>query len=152
MYRPSLSNYFVSYSKYSLRSLQLSSSKHRRKNTFKDNFLGEFRKARPPTFDGQIKSRKEVEAWLLGMRKYFQVHDYFGNMKVSEAYSVIYTTYYQYTIHNNIQQFNLVMYINVIKKKHLEIKYTLSYYGLTKVFISKQNLVSIAYRRVLQQA
>ena len=44
------------------------------------------------------------------------------------------------------------MYINVIKKKHLEIKYTLSYYGLTKVFISKQNLVSIAYRRVLQQA
>jgi hypothetical protein len=28
-----------------------------------------------------VKSNEEAEAWLLGMRKYFQVHDRSGNMK-----------------------------------------------------------------------
>ena len=36
---------------------------------------------RPPTFNGEVDTGQEVEAWLLGMRKYFQVQDYSGNMK-----------------------------------------------------------------------
>ena len=33
----------------------------------------EFKKAKPPTFDGEVKTGQEVEAWLLGIKKYFQV-------------------------------------------------------------------------------
>ena len=45
----------------------------------------EFRKAKPPTFNGEIKTGQEAEAWLLGMRTYFQVQDYSGNMKTRVA-------------------------------------------------------------------
>jgi hypothetical protein len=31
----------------------------------------EYRKAKPPTFDREMKKREEVEAWLLGLKKYF---------------------------------------------------------------------------------
>jgi hypothetical protein len=41
----------------------------------------EFKKAKPPTFDGEIKKEEEVEAWLLGLRKYFRVHNYSKNTK-----------------------------------------------------------------------
>ena len=41
----------------------------------------EFKKARPPTFNGEIKNGQEVESWILTTRKYFQVQDYSGNMK-----------------------------------------------------------------------
>ena len=33
-------------------------------------------------FDGETKTGQEAEAWLLGIKKYFQVQEYFlGNMK-----------------------------------------------------------------------
>ena len=35
----------------------------------------------PPTFNGELNSVQEAEAWILGMKKYFQVQDYFVNMK-----------------------------------------------------------------------
>ena len=38
-------------------------------------------KEKPPTFDGEVKSSQEAEAWIVGMRKYFQVQYYSGNMK-----------------------------------------------------------------------
>jgi hypothetical protein len=41
----------------------------------------EFKKAKPPSFDGDIKKGEEVEAWLLGLKKYFRVHDYYENVK-----------------------------------------------------------------------
>ena len=34
-------------------------------------------KIKPPTFDGEHKKNEDVETWLLGMRKYFQMHNYF---------------------------------------------------------------------------
>ena len=34
---------------------------------------------------GEIKNGQEAEAWILGMRKYFQVQDYTGNMKARVA-------------------------------------------------------------------
>jgi hypothetical protein len=33
-------------------------------------------KIKPPTFDGEHKKDEDVETWMLGMRKYFQLHNY----------------------------------------------------------------------------
>ena len=59
-----------------------SSSSHRNKKErrYQNRSRDEFKKAKPPTFDGEVKNGQEAEAWLLGMRKYFQVQ-YPGNMK-----------------------------------------------------------------------
>jgi len=38
----------------------------------KQYFLEEFRKAKPPTFDGEMKLSEDVQLWLLGMKKFFQ--------------------------------------------------------------------------------
>jgi hypothetical protein len=46
---------------------------------------GELRKIKPPTFDGEHRKGEEVEAWLLGMRKYFQLHDYPSNVETKIA-------------------------------------------------------------------
>jgi hypothetical protein len=41
-----------------------------------DELRGEMNKIKPPTFDGEHKKDEDVETWLLGMRKYFQLHNY----------------------------------------------------------------------------
>jgi hypothetical protein len=41
-----------------------------------DELKGEMNKIKPPTFDGEHKKYEDVETWLLGMRKYFQVQNY----------------------------------------------------------------------------
>jgi hypothetical protein len=33
------------------------------------------RNIKPPTFDGEHGKYEDEEAWLLGMRKYFQLHN-----------------------------------------------------------------------------
>jgi hypothetical protein len=43
----------------------------------------EFKKAKSPTFDGEINKGEEVEAWLLDLKKYFGVHNYSDNTKVN---------------------------------------------------------------------
>ena len=58
-----------------------SSHKIKRRIHHRDLSRDEFKKAKPPTFDGEVKTGQEAEAWLLGIKKYFQVHDYSGNMK-----------------------------------------------------------------------
>lgn len=40
----------------------------------------EFIKAKPPTFDGENKKAEEVKAQLLGMNKYFIVHQRKGDV------------------------------------------------------------------------
>ena len=45
----------------------------------------EFRKIKPPTFDGEMRRNEEVETWLLGMSKYFQIYDYSNNFKAKMA-------------------------------------------------------------------
>jgi len=58
----------------------------RRKRKKSQNFLTEeFKKAKPPTFDGEIKKGEEVEAWLFSLKKYFQVRIYSYNTKASIA-------------------------------------------------------------------
>jgi hypothetical protein len=41
-----------------------------------DELRGEMNKIKPPTFDGEHKKDEDAETWLLGMRKYFQLHNY----------------------------------------------------------------------------
>ena len=44
---------------------------------------GEFKKIKPPRFDGE---KEEVaEAWLINMNKYFQVYDYDNGLKARLA-------------------------------------------------------------------
>lgn len=47
----------------------------------KGYFLNEFKKAKTPTFDREMKKSQDAEAWLLGMNKFFILHDYSKNMK-----------------------------------------------------------------------
>ena len=55
--------------------------KEKKKRHRRDRSWDEFKKAKPPTFDGEVNTGQEAEAWLLGIKKYFQVQDYSGNMK-----------------------------------------------------------------------
>jgi hypothetical protein len=48
--------------------------KHRRSGV--DELKGEMNKIKPPTFDGEHNKEEDVETWFLGMRKYFQLHNY----------------------------------------------------------------------------
>jgi hypothetical protein len=45
----------------------------------------EFKKSKPPTFNGEIKKGEEAKFWILGLKKYFKVHDYFENLKARIA-------------------------------------------------------------------
>ena len=47
------------------------SRKRKRKRHRRDRSRDEFKKAKPPTFDGEMKTGQEVEAWLFGIKKYF---------------------------------------------------------------------------------
>jgi hypothetical protein len=59
--------------------------KQKKKKTSKSQKFEEFRKAKPPSFDGEIKKGEEAEAWLLGLKKYFRVHDFSENLKALVA-------------------------------------------------------------------
>jgi hypothetical protein len=50
-------------------------TKHKRRSGL-DELHGEMKNIKPPTFDGEHKKDEDVETWLLGMRKYFQLHSY----------------------------------------------------------------------------
>jgi hypothetical protein len=51
--------------------------KHRKSG--KDELKGEMNKIKPPTFDGEHKKEEDAETWFLGMRKYFQLQNYFAH-------------------------------------------------------------------------
>ena len=61
------------------------SRKRKRKRHHRDHSQDEFKKAKPPTFDGEVKTGQEAEAWLLGIKKYFQVQHYSGNIQARDA-------------------------------------------------------------------
>eukprot|EP00253_Pinus_taeda_P021515 PITA_21515 len=44
-------------------------------------FPNEFKITKPPTFDGGMKKLEDAEVWLLGMKKFFVLHDYKKNIK-----------------------------------------------------------------------
>jgi hypothetical protein len=39
----------------------------------REELKAEMNKIKPPTFDGEHKKEEDVETWLLGMKKYFQL-------------------------------------------------------------------------------
>jgi hypothetical protein len=41
-----------------------------------DELKGEMNNIKPPTFDGDHQKDEEAKTWLIGMRKYFQLHNY----------------------------------------------------------------------------
>jgi hypothetical protein len=53
--------------------------KHNRSRV--DELRGEMNKIKPPTFDGEHKKDEDAETWLLGMRKYFQLHNYSSHIE-----------------------------------------------------------------------
>jgi hypothetical protein len=46
-----------------------------------DSLKGEMRKLNPPSFDGEKKREDDVEAWFLGLKRYFQFHNYSSNLE-----------------------------------------------------------------------
>jgi hypothetical protein len=60
-------------------------TKTNRKRKQVDHQEGEFKKIKPTTFDGESRMGEEVEAWLLDIKKYFQIYNYSSNMKVRMA-------------------------------------------------------------------
>ena len=57
------------------------SHKSKRKSHYRNSSRDEFKKAKPSTFNGEIKTSQEAKAWLLGIKKYFQFQDYSRNMR-----------------------------------------------------------------------
>ena len=49
-----------------------------RKRKFKpyEEISGEFKKIKPPTFNGETEKGEEDESWLSRMKKYFQIYNY----------------------------------------------------------------------------
>ena len=45
----------------------------------------EFKKIKPPTFNGETEKGEEAESWLSGMKKYFQIYNYFNQLKARMA-------------------------------------------------------------------
>jgi len=56
-------------------------SYHPYRRSDKGFFPDEFKKAKPPNFNGNLKKSEDAEAWFLGMNKFFELHDYIENMK-----------------------------------------------------------------------
>jgi hypothetical protein len=69
----------------SSRTSSYSRKKQKKQKPSKGRKFEEFRKSKPPSFDGEIKKGEEAEAWLLGLKKYFRVHDFSENMKARVA-------------------------------------------------------------------
>ena len=44
------------------------------------------RKEKSHTFDGDVKKLEDAEAWILGMKKLFEFHEYTDNMKAQINY------------------------------------------------------------------
>ena len=51
-------------------------SPRRKKQRRNNNLQGKFRKVGAPTYEAEVNTWENDEEWLLGMRKYFQVHNY----------------------------------------------------------------------------
>jgi hypothetical protein len=59
--------------------------RHQRRKQEVDSFQGEMRKLKPPSFEGEREREDDVEAWLLGLRRYFQLHNYSSNLEARIA-------------------------------------------------------------------
>jgi hypothetical protein len=71
--------------RYSTSRVRSSSSpppvRNHKRRTRVDELHGEMNKIKPPTFDGEHKKNEDAKPWSLGMRKYFQLHNYSSQAK-----------------------------------------------------------------------
>ena len=44
--------------------------RYKKRRFTRDELVGELRRIKPPIFDGEVKKVEDVEAWLLGLRKF----------------------------------------------------------------------------------
>jgi hypothetical protein len=65
----------------SISSPEVSPVRHQRRRHELDSLQGELRKLKPPSFDGEREREDDVEAWFLGLRRYFQLHNYSSNLE-----------------------------------------------------------------------
>ena len=50
-----------------------------------EEIFGEFKKIKPPTFNGETQKGEEDESWLSGMKKYFQLYNYSNQLNATMA-------------------------------------------------------------------
>jgi hypothetical protein len=65
----------------SISSPEVSLVRHQRRRHELDSLQGEIRKLKPPSFDGEREREDDAKAWLLGIGKYFQLHNYSSNLE-----------------------------------------------------------------------
>ena len=60
---------------------------HTKKRKYKpyEEISGEFKKIKPPTFNGEAEKWEEAESWLYGMKKYFHIYNYSNQLKARMA-------------------------------------------------------------------
>lgn len=54
---------------------------HPYRRSDREYFSDQFKKAKPPTFDGEINNSQDAEMWMLRMNKFFKLHDYSQNVE-----------------------------------------------------------------------
>ena len=68
-------------SEYSISSPELSLVRHQRRRHEVESLQGEMRNLKPPSVDGEREREDDVEAWFLGIMRYFQFHNYSSNLE-----------------------------------------------------------------------
>ena len=59
--------------------------RYKKRRFTQDELVGELRRIKPPTFDGELNQGEYDKAWLIGLRKFFQLHQYTPNMDARVA-------------------------------------------------------------------
>jgi hypothetical protein len=59
--------------------------RHQRRRHELENLKGELMKLKPPSFVGEREREDDVEAWFLGVKRYFQFHNYSSNLAAKIA-------------------------------------------------------------------
>jgi hypothetical protein len=74
-------NFYASEDPISSR--EVSHVRHQRRRQEVDSLQGELRKLKPTSFDGEKEMEDDIEAWLLGLMRYFQLHNYSSNLEAN---------------------------------------------------------------------
>jgi hypothetical protein len=64
---------------------KMSPVRHQRRKQEVDSLQGEPRKLKPPSFDGEREREDYAATWLLGLRRYFQLHNFSSNLEARIA-------------------------------------------------------------------
>ena len=60
-----------------------SNDDNKKKNKYRpyEEISRELKKIKPPMFNGEMEKGEEAEAWLSGMKMYFQIYNYYDELK-----------------------------------------------------------------------